>query len=372
MKTLKPDKTGIMPSLLRLCASVPLCLCALVPLCLSQASAAVLPSGADYQLENSVIDNGGGQRLSGGDYRSRGAIARASMPDNIGLLSGGEYVNRAGFYNPPHFTFQKGLPVSLSMPGGEASLSLPPFSVDKMRFDITLNRNPLNQPMSVDPAKINEASNKIVNNDGSWSRVYANNLSEMAIFDEQDFYARPLAQKGVLTVAYKDANNDGILDASNPPVRVETLNAWILDESVNSWVRMPDAGSDPAAKTLSVYFGIPGVYALIGALSTEVDDVRAYPVPFRPYGPLAGAGPGQTGMDAAGITFQSVPQAGNIEIYTLDGRLVRKIAIPETGGIQTVLWNVRNGAGDRAASGVYIWRVVSGSNAKTGKLMVIW
>ena len=95
-------------------------------------------------------------------------------------------------------------------------------------------------------------------------------------------------------------------------------------------------------------------------------------MPFRPNGPLAGAGQGQTGSEAVGITFTNVPQTGNIEIYTIDGRLVRKLGIPANLTVQEVKWDVKTAGGGRAASGVYIWRVVSGSNVKTGKLMVIW
>ncbi|HAF95246.1 MAG: hypothetical protein A2021_02290 [Elusimicrobia bacterium GWF2_52_66] len=331
-------------------------------------------SGGDYELESSVVDNGGGQQLSGGAYSSRGAIAQASLPDNAAVTRGGVFANRTGFYSPPHFVFQEGLLASVSMPGGEASLSLPPFSVDKLRFDITMNRNPLNQPMSIDPAKINEANEKIVHNDGSWSQVYSSNLAEMAIFDEQDFYTRPLAKKGTLTMAYKDENNDGILDGSSPPVRVNTLSAWGLDQTHNTWVELPWVNSDPSSKMFTGYFDMPGVYAMIGAQDLNISrNFKAYPVPFRPNGPQAGSGLGQTGTEAEGITFENAPQAGNIEIYTLDGRLVRKLGIPDNiTWPYRVNWDVKTAAGGRAASGVYIWRVVSGSNAKTGKLMVIW
>jgi hypothetical protein len=117
---------------------------------------------------------------------------------------------------------------------------------------------------------------------------------------------------------------------------------------------------------------MPGVYAVIGAIDDSVRDVFAFPVPFRPNGPQAGTGQGQTGTEAAGITFTNVPQSGRIEIYTLDGRLVTKIAIPAGLIMPEVKWDVRTAGGERAASGVYIWRVVAGGNAKTGKLMVIW
>jgi hypothetical protein len=328
--------------------------------------------GGDYTVEASVIDAGGGARVSGGEYASKGAFGQIVMPANIGLLAGGGYVNRAGFYNPPHFTFQKGLPASMNMVSGDVNLNIPANSVGKERFDITVNRDPVTRPTSVDPNKITEANSKIVHNDGAWSQLFPNHLTEMSIFDEQSLYQEPLANMGVLTMRYRDVNNDGILDGSNPPVRVDTLNAWTLDQNRDMWVRLPAAGADSSDKTLSVYFGIPGVYAILGALNDAVRNVYAFPVPFRPNGPQAGSGVGQTGTEADGITFTSVPQVGNIEIYTPDGRLVRKLPIPANLMLPEVKWDVKTAGGSRAASGVYIWRVVSGANVKTGKLMVIW
>ena len=336
------------------------------------AFCSVLPSGGEYQLAASVVDNGGGAKLTGGDYSVKGSIGQNNLPPNRGNAEGGEYANRTGFNNPPHFSYQGGLPATLAMASGDMSLTLPADSVDKVYFDMTLNKNPENEPLAVDPLKITDANEKIVYNDGSWAQLYPNNLSEMAIFDEQSFYSKPLAKRGIMNLRYRDVNNDGILDGSNPPVRVDTLNAWILDESVNSWVQVRGGGVDKDSKMLTVYFGMPGVYALLGAQDQSVINVKAYPVPFRPNGPQAGIAQGQTGTEAGGITFDNLPQTGNISIYTLDGRLVKKLDIQDTFGIAKLYWDVKTSSGEKAASGVYIWRVVSGSNSKTGKLMVIW
>lgn len=338
----------------------------------SGGAAAFSLEGGEYTMENSLVDNGGGERMTGGDYSSKGSVVPVSMPDNEGLLTGGDYAGRAGFYNPPHFTFQGGLTAAMTLMSGDVRLTLPANAVPKERFDITVNRDPVSQPMAIDPGKIAEANNKIVHNDGAWSQLFPNTLAEMSIFDEQAVLAEPLAEKGTMTMRYNDANNDGILDGSNPPVRVETLNAWTLDETRNMWVRLPEAGANTADRTISVFFGAPGVYAILGAVDDTVRNVYAFPVPFRPYGPKAGNGQGQTGTESGGITFTSVPQVGTIEIYTLDGRLARKMEIPPNLIIPEVKWDVRTAGGEKAASGVYIWRVVSGSNVKTGKLMVIW
>ena len=152
---------------------------------------------------------------------------------------------------------------------------------------------------------------------------------EVAIFDEQDYYARPLAKRGALAMRYTDANGDGLVDGSNPPVRVNTLTAWGLDETRGTWVELPGTNYDPASQTIAAYFDGPGVYAILGAQDLSISrNFKAYPVPFRPNGPQAGSGPGQTVTEAGVITFQNAPQGGVIDIYTLDGRLVRKLDIP--------------------------------------------
>ena len=337
------------------------------------APCSVFPSGADYEIESSVVDNGGGEKLSGGDYSAKGSVGQINLPAAPGLSGNGEYSLRAGFYNPPHLTYQGGLSTVFSMSSGDVQLVLPPNSVEKTVFDITMNKNPISQPLSVSPDKITTANDKMVHNEGAWSQPFSANLSEIAIFDEQDFYTKRLANNGTLNIHYKDDNNDGIIDGSNPAVRVDSLSSWGLDEASNSWAQLPGAGADKNSKMLTISFDRPGVYTLLGTLVQAIPSYfKAYPVPFRPNGPQAGTGPGQTGTEATGITFEGVPQTGKIDIYTLDGRLVRKLSIPDNLPFPYVVkWDVKTASGEKAASGVYIWRMVSGSNAKTGKLVVI-
>lgn len=350
------------------CAVVYLCACVFAGI---PANATISSSG-EYQLESSVRDNGGGGVISGGEYASRGSAGQATIPGGQGNSVSGEYVNRAGFYNPPHFTFQKGLASMINFNPGSASLTLPPGAVDKEMFDITLNNNPGTQPLNIAPGLINSANSKIEQNEGAWSHLFSDNITEMSLFDEQDIWDKPFNKNGVLSMRYADADGDGILDGSIPPVRVDTIKAWALDEELAMWAKLPASSFDGTSKVITVPFMSPGVYALLGMVDESVKDVYAFPVPFRPNGPQAGSAPGQSGTDADGITFTNVPQVGYIEIYTLDGRLVRKLPIPAGLTIPKLKWDVRTAGGNRTASGVYLWRVVSGSNSKTGKLMVIW
>ena len=347
-------------------------------LIVSPAFCTVLPSGADYQMDYSVVASGGGENLTGGDYFAKSSIGQSNLPAAAGLSNGGGYSNRAGFYNPPHFIYQGGLTTVFSTPSGDLQFTLPPNSIGKEFFDITVNKDPISQPLSVDPAKITNADNKMIQNEGAWSQSLSSNLSEIAIFNEQGFYTDNLPNGGVMNLSYKDEDNDGILDGSNPPVRVDSLNAWNLDEVHNSWVQVSGVSANTDSKMLTIHFDKPGVYTLMGSLDQSISkNFQVYPVPFRPNGPNAGTGPNQTGAEGScancGINFAGVPQSGNIEIYTLDGRLVKTIVIPGTLSFPYVVkWDVKTASGEKTASGVYIWRVVSGTNSKTGKLMVIW
>jgi len=344
-------------------------LCPLLPL-------GAIGSGGEYQLDLSASGPSGGGLSSGGEYSVKGSLGQNIMPPNLGITNGGEYVSRSGFYNPPHFTYQKGLASSLVFPGGNARLTLPPGAVDKEVFDILLNKNVLTAPLTVDQDEINRANSKIAVNEGAWALPLTGNLTEMCLFDEQSYWAKPFNKSGLLSLSYRDDNNDGVVDGSNPPIRVETVRAWELDRDMDMWVKLNASALDGASRSVTVPFMSPGLYALLGTLDESVKNAYAFPVPFRPNGPQAGAGTGQTGLagtcETCGITFANVPQQGDIEIYTLDGGLVRKLGIPANQLIPKVKWDVKNSSGEKAASGVYIWRVVSGSNVKTGKLMVIW
>jgi hypothetical protein len=333
---------------------------------------AALSSSGEYQLESSVRDNGGGKVLSGGEYSSAGAIGQPQNAAEKALNASGPYVNRVGFYSPPHFTFQKGLPSVVRFNSGAGSLILPSGAVDKEVFDITLNNNPAVHPLNVEPGLIDSANSKMERNEGAWSRVFPGQLAEITLFDEQDAWQKPFARSGTLSMPYKDSNSDGILDGSNPPVRVDAMRPWLLDEALVMWTKLPASSLSQGARNISVALLTPGVYALLGMVDDSVKDTYAFPVPFRPGGPNAGPGPGQTGTEADGITFTNVPQVGHIEIYTPDGRLVKKLEIPAGLVLPKLKWDVRTASGERAASGVYLWRVVSDGNSKTGKLMVIW
>ena len=109
------------------------------------------------------------------------------------------------------------------------------------------------------------------------------------------------------------------------------------------------------------YFPLP--YTRLYA-DNDVSEVSVYPVPFRPNSTVA-----KNGTVTDGITFTNLPSEGEIKIFTKKGELIKKITFNSEN--PTYNWDVKNDNGTDVASGVYIWRIKSGSNSKKGKLMVI-
>lgn len=151
-------------------------------------------------------------------------------------------------------------------------------------------------------------------------------------------------------------------------INVKTLRIWKLNPETESWVRVPNSGVN--LESAEVESGIQnfGIFAVMGAPNLEVGEVIAYPVPWRPNGPLAGNGPGQTGTEAIGITFTDLPQEGNISIFDLSGQLIWEKNLT---GKAWEPWDVHNSKGEAVGSGTYFWVTEAGGNRKKGKVMVI-
>ncbi|MFC1557698.1 T9SS type A sorting domain-containing protein, partial [candidate division KSB1 bacterium] len=61
-----------------------------------------------------------------------------------------------------------------------------------------------------------------------------------------------------------------------------------------------------------------------------------------------------------------------IDIYNILGQKVRTLVDREfKAGIRTIKWDATNDFGSKVASGMYIYRVVAGSNVASKKMMVI-
>lgn len=251
---------------------------------------------------------------------------------------------------------------------GRGKLVIPPGALtqDYLLYSST---SPASKPLRVSPAIIAEARTKLNQNVSPYTRPAQDKVWELYLQEEDGRRASATFQKpGTLTLPYKDDNADGILDGTAPPVRVKTLSIWWLDEDHSLWVRLPTSVVNISSKTVTANVGHLSVFAVMGAPDPDPSAAFAFPVPWRPGGPNAGAGAGQTGNLTEGITFTNMPDIATIRIYTLSGSLVRELN--HTSG-PVEIFDVKSDAGELLATGTYVYVIESNGTKKTGKLAVI-
>jgi hypothetical protein len=231
-----------------------------------------------------------------------------------------------------------------------------------------LNSNPQTQPLQVDPAAIADADHKIASANGAYSTPIA--LKEVVAYNSQGQPVTNLSAPAQVSWPYND--NDGLVAGTNTPIRSDTLSFYVLDNDHHLWVKLPDSNIDPQTKTITTTVNRLSTFGLIGTADGAASAAYAFPVPWRPHGPNAGPGSGQTGTESDGIRFSNLPSECTIRIYTISGDLVRSIHHSDTTGeTGQDKWDVLTSGGQHAASGVYLWEVQSSVDKKTGKLMVI-
>jgi hypothetical protein len=165
-----------------------------------------------------------------------------------------------------------------------------------------------------------------------------------------------------LTLSYPDADGDGRLDGSG--VSPASLRCYSYDSAGAAWKADQGTSFDPAARTVTCatpHFTLFGVFSPLSAVTT-LDEVRVFPVPYRPDGSDPDAGrPYSPGVADSGIVFSGLPSSARIRIYAVDGRLVADL---DNRGASRLQWDARNGRGKDVASGAY-FAVISSPGLKT-------
>ncbi len=89
----------------------------------------------------------------------------------------------------------------------------------------------------------------------------------------------------------------------------------------------------------------------------NLSNTKVYPNPFK----------SSAGHDR--IVFMDLTEGSTIKIYTLSGKLVKKIK-EQTGGMAE--WNIRNKRGKKVSSGIYIYLITNKSGEKKkGKIAIV-
>jgi hypothetical protein len=250
--------------------------------------------------------------------------------------------------------------------GGGVSLSLPIDTVGDYAA-ILSSKDPLNSPLRVDPKIVAEANRKA--RETSPYRIPVV-LREMTAFDSQGRTITRLSKAAQLTLGtHGDAAASATTSAQIQP---NSLSLWTLDEEHHLWLKVPGGQVLPDGTGITASISSFGVFALLGQALESTTDVFVFPVPWRPHGPQAGNGSGQTGTIDGGITFGNLPSECKIRIFTLSGEQMRELSHSNiTGTIARETWDAKTMHGEPVASGVYFWRVESGTDSKNGKLMII-
>ncbi|MCL1971740.1 MAG: T9SS type A sorting domain-containing protein, partial [Endomicrobia bacterium] len=125
--------------------------------------------------------------------------------------------------------------------------------------------------------------------------------------------------------------------------------------TVNTTAATPP-GAHPLTLTINGLTSNSFNLAVINKVS--LDNVKYYPNPIQP----------SKGLNYAKMNFSNIPAGTHIKIYTLLGQLVRDLKADASG---MAVWDGKNNAGEKAASGVYIVYMKDGSgNEKRIKIAV--
>ena len=225
-------------------------------------------------------------------------------------------------------------------------------------YFMRISINPLGDPIEVNPIKINAADGKIAAIGNSFYYPVAGSYREFAVYNSSGTRITGKFLNDVtIYMPYTDANDDGIVDGTTPPLKVESLNIYRLNEANSLWVKVPNSALLTAQKCLAAQVPSFSTYVLMSTPALSLASAYVYPNPFKP-------SDGDTT-----ITFTNLASACTIKIYTLSGELVKTIY--ESDGDGQNVWNVKNDAKEELRSGLYIYFIRSSNDTKTGKLVII-
>lgn len=262
----------------------------------------------------------------------------ADEPDIVENSSGGKVTKEQVVNNLVANTLQAGDPASAQL----AKVEIPAGALDNSTATVAVTNNPALLPPA--PADAEAA--------GIAVEINLSNQSALAG-----------GQSAVVTLVYPDANNDGIVDGTN--LRTNLLEMYSSHNAAGPWQRDLESSVDLAAKKVTGRTRHFSFFALFAPMAANLNAARAYPVPWKP----GSGGRFDTPAGADGIIFDNLPDGSDIRIYTIDGQLVRKLTV-NSADLGVKVWDGLNSAGLKAASGVYLAHVKSGSKEKILKLAV--
>ena len=132
----------------------------------------------------------------------------------------------------------------------------------------------------------------------------------------------------------------------------ESLVISRYDEEKQVWVPLKSK-VDKNNKQIIAYIDKVSIYAIMGTANIlrAFENMKYYPNPIQP----------SKGLNYSKMQFSNIPAGTRIKIYTILGQIVRELEADASG---MAVWDGKNNAGEKAASGVYIVYMEDGSGNK--------
>ncbi len=159
-----------------------------------------------------------------------------------------------------------------------------------------------------------------------------------------------------LSLAYDDADSDGIIDGTNPPVIAKNLQIYQLDENLGEYIPVKNSVVDTFQKTVTATVSHFSIFTAMSSLTGNINEARVGPNPWDP-------------NEVPFVKIDNIPDSTEIDVYMVTGQKVASLRQNDGSGI--LQWDGRNDQGDILADGVYILNLKGNGNTKVLKLTIV-
>jgi hypothetical protein len=246
---------------------------------------------------------------------------------------------------------------SVTAANSGVTVALPPNAFGAPA-QIFITADPVNHPIKIPLATLNAG----LAVPPSGLTMVPNSLVEVVPVVGGVAFTSTLGSSATLSIPYVDANNDNLIDGTNPPLAASRMQMYTLNTTVNRWELLPTVVDSASRKASgqTPHFSVFALFAPV-TLGSSLSGVTAYPIPWKP-----GSG-GR--FDGPGVTFAQLPVSGRIRILTLTGQKVRDFAFSGSGA-GSAIWDGGNDGGRRVASGVYLARITSDADGSVSVIKI--
>ncbi|MDE2292228.1 MAG: hypothetical protein KGL53_09105, partial [Elusimicrobia bacterium] len=212
---------------------------------------------------------------------------------------------------------------------------------------ILLSSSPLTVPITVSPAILSDG----LAAPPTGQTLVPGSLFEVVANVGGAAFTGSLGSTVTLAIPYPDADDNGLVDGTSPPIPASSLKVYTLNTAVTRWDVLPSS-VDTANKRVLGQTPHFSIFALFGptGIKPNTDQVRLYPRPWKPGS--GGRFDSATFNGRSGLAIDNLPSSGIIRIFTLSGQLVTELGFNGSNA-GTVIWDGTNQGGRKVASGVY-------------------